>query len=243
MNQKQKLDIFKAQTGNVRELNATWKHLNRIVNVALVDNKHQSGHVHTKLLALVYCALAEALFSKLIHTPFGFNFDEIAQIGVERRTNGIVEAWKRAVDLALRRVKGGKSGHLANVAKKLNDLVDEYVEGPSLIRNKIAHGQIRFALNRENTSLNSDLTRQIDLLDCVKLDYLLTGLKGLADIVEAIIESPQKGAFRDYWGLMEKVIDELYSKRNYTIKQKVTLLKHKKQVSSSKRESEKKKHS
>ncbi len=39
-----------------------------------------SANVQTKILALVFSAWAEARFSKLIHTPYGFDLNEIRQI-------------------------------------------------------------------------------------------------------------------------------------------------------------------
>lgn len=90
MNQIQRLDIFKAQTANVRELNGAWSHLKRSINRDLIKNNQNSLNVHTRLLALTYCAWTGALFSKLIHTPHGLSLVDISQIKTEAKENGVL---------------------------------------------------------------------------------------------------------------------------------------------------------
>lgn len=228
MDQRQRLAVFRAQTSNVRELTATWAHVKRSIHAQLLTGNTKSVELQTKLLALTYCAWLEALFSKVIHTPHGFSLDEIAQIKREGQASGISAAWKKCVQLALRRVRAAKTGHVANVSRQLNRLIAEYVEAPSLLRNKVAHGQIVLALNRGNTDVNADLTAQLQDVDLVKLDRWRAASQGMADIVENIIESPRKGAMRDYWTLMQRVLDKLETSRGYTLADKVELLKAKK---------------
>ena len=69
MKLEDKLEIFKAQTQNVRELISAKVHLNRSINCSLRSNNNVSVNIHTKLLALTFCAWSEANFLKLIHTP------------------------------------------------------------------------------------------------------------------------------------------------------------------------------
>jgi hypothetical protein len=71
MGEQERLSIFQAQTKNVRALHQAWKLINRQVNASLLRNDKVAIEVNTKLLAVIYCALAEAAFSKLIHTPYG----------------------------------------------------------------------------------------------------------------------------------------------------------------------------
>ena len=72
MNNADRLQIFHAQTDNVRMLNQARTQIKRAINSALRKGDKTSSQVHTKLLALVFCAWVEANFSKLIHTPSGF---------------------------------------------------------------------------------------------------------------------------------------------------------------------------
>lgn len=103
-----------------------------------------------------------------------------------------------------------------------------YAENPVAPLSRKMTGQIVLALNRGNTDVNADLTAQLQDVDLVKLDRWRAASQGMADIVENIIESPRKGAMRDYWTLMQRVLDKLETSRGYTLADKVELLKAKK---------------
>ena len=221
-----KLAIFKAQTANVKAFERAWRIIKRSIHAALAKDDFSSAEIHTRLLALTYSAWAEALLSKLIHTPYGFDAHEISQIKSAGK-DGISNCWRKCIELALNRVAASKSNHLPNATQTLNRLVLEFVETPSLLRNKLAHGQLVIALNRENTAVNNDLTNEIAELDVVKIDRLHEAMQGLSDIIEAIIESPQKGALRDYWKLLSAVTNRLDETRGYSIADKAQQLKSK----------------
>ena len=227
MNQQERLRVFKAQTANVRELNASWRHLKRSINFDLVRGDAISVTVHTRALALTYCAWTEALFSKLIHTPYGLTLDEIDQIKRVSRDTGVVTGWRKCASLAFRRVRASRSGHVANAAQEVDRLIMSYIEAPSLLRNKIAHGQVVVALNRNNTDVNADMSADLSQLNVVTLDRHRFACQGLADIVEAVIESPQKGAMRDYWSLTQRITDHLRDTRRYSLADKVSHLQSK----------------
>lgn len=65
MLEQDRLDVFAAQTENVRALEQAWKHINKSINAAYANGDHSTAEIHTKLLAQVYCAFAEAVFSKV----------------------------------------------------------------------------------------------------------------------------------------------------------------------------------
>ena len=134
--------VFAAQTENVRALEQAWKHINKAINAAYSSGDTSSSEIHTKLLAQVYCAFAEAVFSKVIHTPNGLDLDEIAQVKAKGKKN-IVEAWKKCVELSLRRVQGRSSGHVANTRLR-SGLESELVWLPNrpfcpLLKHRLLH--------------------------------------------------------------------------------------------------------
>lgn len=224
MDNNDKLAIYRAQTENVRASQLAWANLKRSINSDLVKGDQRSATTHTRLLALTYSSWAEGALLKLIHTPYGFDVGEIEQIQASKT---VVEAWRKCIELALRRVEATRSGHLANVQQTLDRLVKEFVEKPSLLRNKLAHGQLVIALNRANTAVNSELTAEIASLDVVKLDRLHDALQGLSDIIEAIVESPVKGALRDYWTLLQRVESHLERTKGFTLEDKARQLREK----------------
>lgn len=230
MDEQQRITVFDAQTVNVRELEKAWSHTNRQINALLLQKSDKSVEITTKLLALIYCALAEALFSKLIHTPNGLSLVEIEQVKSIANTRGVKFGWIKCAELAIRHVEGAKSNHGHNVLKKLSDMIEQYIFDPSLIRNKLAHGQWSIALNRENTAVNTDITDEINAHTVVELYRRKTALEKLGKILEDIIESPNKAHHRDYWPhliefemqqeklaswTLDKKIKRLFEKKSY----------------------------
>lgn len=198
MDESERLSVFKAQTLNVRDLVQSWAHVNRQINALLLQKNEKAVETQTKLLALIYCALAESTFSKVIHTPHGLELDEIEQIKQET-SHGVKAGWIKCAELSIRRVQGGKANYQPNVLRKLSDLIDAYIFDPSLIRNKLAHGQWAIALNRDNTAINAEITAQIRDLTVVELYRRKFSLEQLGKLLEDMIESPKKAHRRDYW--------------------------------------------
>jgi hypothetical protein len=228
MNREEQLNIFRAQTANVREIVKTWTHLQRTINRELASDNLTSASLHTKLLALVFCAWSEANFSKLIHTPHGLDLDEIQQIKKLAKGN-IVDGWLKCLELGLRRVsKTPKSNYIPNTKQAVERMIVEYVQEPRVLRNKIAHGQWEIALNRKNDDTNDDLTAQIKDINVVLLNIWKESHQGLSNIIEALIESPDRAFHRDYWSEIEKVEEHLNKTKNWSIEKKIQLLNDKK---------------
>lgn len=228
MNDQQRSEIFSAQTTNVRELERAWVHVNRQINALLLQKNDKAVEISTKVLALIYCALAEALFSKLLHTPPGFTPDEIAQVKAISSANGIKAGWLKCADLAVQRVEGAKSSHGPNVRQRLAELIELYIFDPSLVRNKLAHGQWCVALNRENTAINQEASDEIRAHTVVELYRRKHALIKLSAILEDIIESPNKAHHRDYWSHVVDLEETQKKLATWTIEGKIDQLKAKK---------------
>jgi hypothetical protein len=224
MEQTQKLAVFQAQTENVRELERAWVHINRQINALILQKNDKAVEITVKLLALVYCALAEALFSKLLHTPHGLSLDHIEQVKSAVKANGIKSGWLKCAELAVRDVEGAKSSHNHNVRKKLEVLIEQFIYDPSLVRNKLAHGQWTVALNRENTAVNLDITKEIDEHTVVELYRRKHALDKLAAILEDLIESPNKAHHRDYWAHLVNLEEEQRALAKWTVEKKTEQL-------------------
>jgi hypothetical protein len=228
MNHPDAYEVFKAQTENVRTLNAAIAHINRAINHALRKDDRSSAAVHTKVLAQAFSAWAEANFSKLIHTPYGFTPDEMDQIKLAHRQDGLESGWEKCLDLALRRVNASaRSSELPNRRQTLFRIIRTYIIDPSLIRNKIAHGQWQVALNRENTAVNNDFTTRIAALDIITVSIWLQVYQYLAKIIEDLIESPNKTFHRDYWIHLSELESFLDKASHWTLNDKIRLLKRK----------------
>lgn len=224
MQEQQRMEVFRAQTTNVQELERSWKHINRQLNALLLTSNYVAVQVNTKILALVYCALAEALFSKILHTPKGLTLDEIEQVKAATKSGGVKEGWIKCVELSMRSVHGAKGSHGPNVKQRLQRLIEKFIFDPSLLRNKLAHGQWCIALNRENEAVNVQLTSELSALDVVEIYRRKSALQRLSAILEDIIESPNKAHHRDYWDHMDKFENDQQEMAAWSLAKKVEQL-------------------
>jgi hypothetical protein len=228
MDEQQRLSIFQGQTKNVRALNTAWKHVNREINDSMLQKNRVAVEINTKILAVIYCALAEAVFSKLIHTPHGLTLDEIEQVKKANKANGVKFGWTKCAELAVQRVDGAKHSHTPNVLKKLTAMIDEFIYDPSLIRNKLTHGQWCVALNRENTAVNPELTKEIAGYSVLDFYQRKHSLEHLAAIIEDLIESPNRAHRRDYWVHLSELEAKQREMSEWTIERKIAQLEAKK---------------
>lgn len=234
MDQEQRLAIFEAQTQNVRGLQSAMKQVHRSINAALRSDQKATTEALTKLYALLFCGWAEANFSKIIHTPYGFELDEISQIKQCAGNDGrmvkrsVVEAWRKSVDLGLRHLDAQKRGNFQpNAKKKLFEAIDAHVFDPSLLRNKLAHGQWVVALNRTNERVQQDLTDKISNLTIVDLMAWVQAHQLLADMVEALIESPKKTFMRDWHSYVVEIETRMQEAEQRTLVEHIKRLKSK----------------
>jgi hypothetical protein len=190
--------------------------VHRAVNVALRTGQQPPVEALTKVYALLFCAWSEANFSKIVHTPYGFDLHEIAQVQVAK-SNGIRAAWKKCVELGLQKLEAKRSSFRPNVRQRLEVAIDRHVYDPSLLRNKLAHGQWAIALNRSNDALQDELTKEIAGLDIVRIGSWITIQTLVAEMVECLIESPQKAFMRDWYSYVSSLEQAIESAESRTL--------------------------
>ncbi|MDR6300671.1 hypothetical protein [Mesonia maritima] len=188
---------YEAYVKNVQDFLIAEKELKRTINRALKTGKTQTVEIQTKLYALLYSTFSESRFMKVILTPYGFEQTEVDEI-LKQPSN--LEKWLKCLELAFRKFNQTKKGsEIPNKKLELSRIIEAYVLTPSILRNKIAHGQLTVALNSKNTSLNYTITGKIQALDFVEISKWFVINKSLCDILEELIESPNKGHFNNYY--------------------------------------------
>jgi hypothetical protein len=227
MDNAARLAIFQAQVRNVRSLGTARKHVRRAINAALRNGDDAMAAVHTKVLAQLFCAWAEVNFSKVVHTSHGFTLDEIRQIKGAWRNSGITQGWMRCVELGLGKIPVSDSNFLSGARKRLKQVIKDYVSDPSLVRNKLAHGQWTVALNSSNTAINAPLTKEFEQLTIVQVEIWFECHQQLALIIESLIESPNRAFTRDYMLQLRKLDLFLEASKTWSIAERVRLLKKK----------------
>ncbi len=83
--------------------------------------------------------------------------------------------------------------------QELKRIILRYVIEPSIIRNKLAHGQISVATNSSNTVVNNEITDKINDLSFVNIMRLFYINQELCDIMEDLIESPDMAHRDNYY--------------------------------------------
>lgn len=227
MDSNAKLAVFKAQVENVRSLDSAIKQVKRAINAELRSNNQAAVDSFTKIYVLLFCSWAEANFSKVIHTPHAFNSDELAQIKIVKDQLGISEGWKKCVELGARHLEMKQGSFKPNALKLLNETIGSYVFDPSLIRNKLIHGQWKIALNRRNDNENPDYTKKILDLHTIKITGWYECHKLLASLVEVLAESPRKAFVRDWYSDTITLKEKMQESDNKTIERHTTLVRAK----------------
>jgi hypothetical protein len=227
MNNAARLAIFQAQVQNVRSLRSARKHVSRAINSALRNSDDAMADVHTKVLAQLFCAWAEVNFSKVVHTPHGFTLDEIKQIKRRWAASGITAGWERCVELGLNKIATRGDGFVPAARGRLRKIIREYVSDPSLVRNKLAHGEWVVALNRANTNVNPRLTKELQDLTVVQVEIWFECHSRLALVVEELVESPNYAFTNNYMRQLDALDAFIAGSKSRSLAEKIKLLKRK----------------
>lgn len=228
MGNEKTYQIYKAYVENVQSFNFAEKVTRRRINRAYKAGDLDVALVQTKLYALLYSTYSEARFMKLIFTPFGFTENEIHQIlGQER----IRDKWVKCLELAFLKFNANKKGsEIPNKKQELMRLIDTYIVDPSILRNKIAHGQFDIVLNRKNENVNLELTESIQNLDFVRIMIWFKANTDIADIIEELIESPDKAHYNNYYTRYQHLSDYLLKTEDWSIDTKLNTPAMKKRI-------------
>lgn len=221
MNSQEILAIYIAQSENVRYLSKVINTTLRDINLYLRKSNEFEVKAKTKMLSLLYSAWSEAQFTQIMFTEHGFAFSEICDIKNHKDRFGITRGWEYMIRKALEKVGDPEANK--DLGKRLDtilSLVKDYIEEPSILRNKIAHGQWVNALNRENTSVNQGLTKDLDELDPIELQKRVKIHYYMGCIVRDLVQSPKAGFHRHYWTNIVNLESYINKTKNWSLESK-----------------------
>lgn len=230
--QPQPRSIYQCQTANVRELEKAWEQTNRLINESYRLNDKATAIIQTKLMGLLFSAYTEAIFSKLIHTPCALTPTEIEQLKIKFKNNSY-QGWVKCLELVINKIKSKDNNYKSTITNEMKQLLSIYIKKPSEVRNKIAHGQWKYALNTNNTSENEDITERINNLTVVDLTIYKKSFTLIAQIIEDLIESPDKAHISFYNDLKNKFNVEQQKMTHWTLSDRIARLRAKPSRSSS----------
>src|SRR5690606_31788658 len=220
-------DLYVLQSKNVRRLKQVQANLVKDINFYLRKNNDFQVEIKTKLLALLHCTLSEAQFIQIVHTPDGILSSEIEKIKAAKNSK-LEDGWQLMIDLAMD--KEGDWRNTKDLLDRRNSLIkiiSDYIISPSILRNKIAHGQWEFALNRENTKENEDLTTKLNDLNIVEVTKWFDIHQFMGLIIRDLVQSPKKGFHNNYWVNLTKLEEYLIKSKTWTLETKKAELKKK----------------
>ncbi|MCZ2474419.1 hypothetical protein G9H61_03120 [Aquirufa ecclesiirivi] len=211
--------FFQAYVTNVRDFLSAETEIRRTINRSLKTGKKLTASVQTKVYALLFSTYSEASFMKMILTPHGFDQPFVDEI---LRQESIQEKWLKCLELAfLKFSKQTKGSEVPNKTIGLKRIIQEFIVEPSVIRNKIAHGQLTIALNSKNTNLNPTITNQLDKLDFVTISRWFEINKQLCAIIEDLIESPDKAHYNYYYSKYQSLEAFIVKTNSWTVETKL----------------------
>jgi hypothetical protein len=220
-------DLYVLQSKNVRRLKRVQTNLVKDINFYLRKNDNFQVEIKTKLLALLFSTLSEAEFIQVVHTPNGFLSSEIEKIKSAKNSK-LEDGWKLMIDLAFDKVGDWKNKNdLLTRRNSLHKTIGDFIIAPSILRNKIAHGQWEFALNRDNTKENEELTNQLKNLDVVEITKWFEIHQYLGRIIRDLIQSPKRGFHNNYWVNLTDLEKYLIKAKTWTLETKKERLKMK----------------
>lgn len=218
--------VFSIQSKNVKELEKAWKQGTRLINESLRTNDRDAIAIQTKLMALLFSSYTEAIFSKLIHTPYALQQIEIDNLKAVFKRNSY-KGWIECLKLVSNTIPNKPHAYILNVISDITNLINNYIKEPSEVRNRMVHGQWVIALNTNNTQENADISAKIKALDIVTLTRYKKSFTLMSLIIEDLVESPHKAHINTYQTKITNFNIEQIKMATWTLADRVASLKPK----------------
>jgi len=220
--------FYTAYVTNVQDFLSAETEIRRTINRSLKSGKGLSVKVQTKVYALLYSTFSEANFMKMILTPYGLENIYVEEI---LKQNSIQEKWFKCVELAFLKFKNkNKGSEIPNKTLEIKRIIQKFIVDPSIIRNKIAHGQLTVALNSNTTNLNPQITAQLQDIHFVQVYRWFEINKRLCSIIEDLIESPNKAHHHNYYAKFQELEQFVLRTNAWTTETKLNTVSMKKTI-------------
>jgi hypothetical protein len=118
---------------------------------------------------------------------------------------------------------------VSDIRSKISQILERYVAGPSVLRNKVAHGQWVIAINRSGDGVNLDVSQQLKEVNVVVLTRWHIAVVELCAILRLLIESPNKAFRPNYYFAIESHVKKVRETKEWTLEKRVAQLKLKQQ--------------
>lgn len=186
---------YKQHCENLRMIENAIKSVQRILRGYISKDEEINVYVYTKILSHLINSWAEVRVLKLIYEHGAFSDSEKTKI---IKCDGAKEKWDMALAIAFCKRYDISIKNIDSVTtpitprtrcQMLSELIDNDLLESTQLRNRIAHGQWKFAFNSDLLRINEGLTRILRQENIVKLQLKLKMFKSLAQIIQDLAVS------------------------------------------------------
>jgi len=152
-------------------------------------------YIYTKILSQLINSWSEVKVLKMVYEPSAFDNNEIHEI---LSTRSLRERWETALNIAICKAYGiQNSNRIINqlpftprtryqaIIALINDDLLKAIE----VRNRIAHGQWKYAFTNDLRNINSEITGRLRHENIIELQFKYELFKSLAQIIHDLAVS------------------------------------------------------
>jgi hypothetical protein len=144
--------------------------------------------IYTKILASLVNSWTEVRILKLIYEINAFTDDEIKTI-IESKS--LENRWKKTLEIAYNKSFQNDASNPINKDRYdlLIDIITEHLKSSAEVRNRLAHGQWKYAFNNKLLDINQDLTNIINDDNYLKISLRYKIFKDLSQMIHNLAVS------------------------------------------------------
>ena len=194
------INIYAFCVENQKQITQSMNYLGRTIHTAIATNKSATEiDSLIRLYILIIGIWAETRLQKIIHEPNSFTDIDRTVICGNRNQKPKIVQWKVVVDLGYAKSNNLPMVYPIDVYKLspedqhhrqlIHKILDQDLNQIIEIRNKLAHGQWEFPLNRNNTNLNIQAQNFIKSENILTLTFRYRLLVSIASIIHDLVVS------------------------------------------------------
>ena len=203
---------------NLKMIDKAIQTLQRTLRQYIAIDDEKNVYIYTKILSHLINSWVDVRILKLIYEFNAFNESEINSL---ISCKILKDKWLLALDFAF--IKAYKISNIKNIdnptvpytarimRKSLVDIISDDLLESTQVRNRIAHGQWKYAFNNELTKINENIMRILKEENIIKLQLKLKMFKSLSQIIHDLAVS--KPTFERDFDNNYRIIEE--QKRNF----------------------------
>lgn len=173
---------------NLRLIEGAISSVQRTLREYISKSDDKNSEIYTKILAYLINCWVDVRIIKLVYEKNAFNDSEMTQIIGQRSLN---DKWKTSLEIAYR-----KSFHIPNHTQindtrysMLLDIIDNQLLPSAQIRNRLAHGQWKFAFTNSLQNINPNLTNKIRDDNILQIQLRHKIFKNLSQLIHDLVVS------------------------------------------------------